>query len=361
MGGSSLCPDVLSRTFGKIDGYPELLVLDSTVPAQVASFERRVDLRSTLFIVSSKSGTTTEPNVFKQYFFDRVSKVVGANEAGSRFVAITDPGTPLHQLAKRERFRHIFFGVPSIGGRYSALSNFGMVPAAAMGLDVIRLLDRAEVMLHACSPYVPTHDNPGVTLGAILGTLARLGRDKLTLVASPSIARLGAWLEQLLAESTGKEGKGIIPIDGEELGPPEVYGDDRVFVYSALESDDTARDEAALTALERAGHPVVRLKLADLWDLGQEFFRWEIATAVAGSILGINAFNQPDVEASKLATRNLTSEYEKTASLPGEKPILEDNGIKLFTDGKNAAELAQAAGSDKSLAGYLKAHLHRLQ
>ncbi len=360
MGGSSLCPDVLSRTFGKIDGYPELLVLDSTVPAQVASFERRVDLRSTLFIVSSKSGTTTEPNVFKQYFFDRVSKVVGANEAGSRFVAITDPGTPLHQLAKRERFRHIFFGVPSIGGRYSALSNFGMVPAAAMGLDVIRLLDRAEVMLHACSPYVPTHDNPGVTLGAILGTLARLGRDKLTLVASPSIARLGAWLEQLLAESTGKEGKGIIPIDGEELGPPEVYGDDRVFVYSALESDDTARDEAALTALERAGHPVVRLKLADLWDLGQEFLRWEFATAVAGSILGINAFNQPDVEASKLATRKLTAAYEKSGSLPEQTPLLRDGELSLFADPDNAQALG-VGRNGRDVGDVLAAHIARLR
>jgi transaldolase/glucose-6-phosphate isomerase len=361
MGGSSLCPEVLRMTYGKIAGRPELHVLDSTDPAQIKSFRDRIDPAKTLFIVSSKSGSTLEPNIFKQYFFDQVQQAIGAGPAGSRFIAITDPGSKLQEVAEGDRFRHVFFGVPSIGGRYSALSNFGMVPAAVMGVDTKKFLERTAEMVEACASCVPVDANPGVILGIILGTAARAGRDKVTIIASPAIFDLGAWLEQLLAESTGKQGKGLIPVDREQLGPPEVYGTDRVFAYLRLESAPDANQDAKVAAIEKSGQPVVRIAITDQYDLGQEFFRWEIATAVAGSILGINAFNQPDVEASKVATRNLTSEYEKTGSLPGEKPILEDNGIKLFTDGKNAAELAQAAGSDKSLAGYLKAHLHRLQ
>lgn len=361
MGGSSLCPEVLKMTFGKKAGYPEMHVLDSTDPAQVKTFADKVNLDKTLFFVSSKSGSTLEPNIFKQYFFDQVQQAIGAGPAGSRFIAITDPGSKLQEVAEGDRFRHVFFGVPSIGGRYSALSNFGMVPAAVMGVDTKKFLERTAEMVEACASCVPVDANPGVILGIILGTAARAGRDKVTIIASPAIFDLGAWLEQLLAESTGKQGKGLIPVDREQLGPPEVYGTDRVFAYLRLESAPDANQDAKVAAIEKSGQPVVRIAITDQYDLGQEFFRWEIATAVAGSILGINAFNQPDVEASKVATRNLTSEYEKTGSLPGEKPILEDNGIKLFTDGKNAAELAQAAGSDKSLAGYLKAHLHRLQ
>ena len=361
MGGSSLCPEVLKMTFGKIHGYPELHILDSTDPAQIRAVERKVDLANTLFIVSSKSGTTLEPNIFKQYFFQRAKEVIGDGEVGNRFIAITDPGSKLQQAAKSDGFRHIFFGVPSIGGRYSALSDFGMVPAAVMGLDVRRFLDRADEMVHSCASCVPPEDNPGVVLGTILGVLAWQGRDKVTLITSPGIRDLGAWLEQLLAESTGKEGKGLIPVDREQVGPPEVYGVDRVFVYVRLESAPDSQQDAAVAALEKGDHPVVRIAIPELYDLGQEFFRWEIATAVAGSILGINAFNQPDVEASKVATRKLTSEYEKTGSLPPERPIFEWNGIKLFTDEKNASALAKAAGSNRSLAGYLRAHLNRLQ
>lgn len=361
MGGSSLCPEVLKMTFGKIPGFPELTVLDSTDPAQIRALESRVDLAKTLFIVSSKSGSTLEPNIFKQYFFERVTQVVGAGEAGKRFIAITDPGSKMQQVAERDRFRHVFFGVPSIGGRYSALSDFGMVPAAVMGLDVRRFLDRADEMVHSCASCVPPEDNPGVVLGTILGVLARHGRDKATLITSPRIWDLGAWLEQLLAESTGKEGKGLIPVDREQVGPPEVYGSDRVFVYVRLESAPDPKQDAAVGDLERAGHPVVRIAVADPYDLGREFFRWEIATAVAGSILGINAFNQPDVEASKVATRKLTAEYEKTGSLPPEAPIFEGNGITLFTDDKNASALTNAVGSNRSLAGYLRAHLNRIQ
>jgi transaldolase / glucose-6-phosphate isomerase len=360
MGGSSLCPEVLRLTYGKIAGFPELHVLDSTDPAQIKSFENKIDLAKTLFIVSSKSGSTLEPNIFKQYFFERVKQAVGADKAGSRFIAITDPGSKMQQVAEGDKFRHIFFGLASIGGRYSALSNFGMVPAAVMGLDTKKFLDRTDEMVQACASCVPVEENPGVVLGLILGTAARIGRDKVTIITSPGISDLGAWLEQLLAESTGKQGKGIIPVARETIGATEVYGTDRVFAYLRLESAPDADQDAKVAILEKAGHPVVRISLADTYDLGQEFFRWEIATAVAGSVIGINAFNQPDVEASKIATRNLTTEYEKTGSLPAEKPILEDKGVKLYTDDKNANDLAKAA-SGKSLTAYLKAHLGRLQ
>jgi len=361
MGGSSLCPEVLKMTFGKISGFPELHVLDSTDPAQIKATEQKIDLANTLFLVSSKSGSTLEPNIFKQYFFERVTQVVGAGKAGSRFIAITDPGSKMEHVAQGDNFRRIFHGLPSIGGRYSALSNFGMVPAAVMGLDVERFLDRTEEMVHACKSCVPLDDNPGVILGILLGTLATSGREKLTIVTSPGISDLGAWLEQLIAESTGKEGHGIIPVDGEELASPAVYGEDRVFAYLRLESAPDRSQDDKIAALEHAGHPVVRIAVADIYDLGQEFFRWEIATAVAGSIIGINAFNQPDVEASKIATRSLTTEYERAGSLPAEKPILEEGNITLFTDERNAAALAQAAGADQSLVGYLGAHLNRLQ
>jgi len=361
MGGSSLCPEVLHMTYGKSAGYPDLHVLDSTDPAQVKAFDDKVDPAKTLFIVSSKSGSTLEPNIFKQYFFERTKQTVGAEQAGSHFIAITDPGSKMQKVAEADKFRHIFFGLPSIGGRYSALSNFGMVPGAVTGLDTKKFLERTEEMVQACASCVPVEENPGVVLGLILGTAAKAGRDKVTIVTSPGIYDLGAWLEQLLAESTGKQGKGIIPVDREAIGTPEVYGNDRVFAYLRLESEPDAQQDTKMAALEKAGHPVVRISLTDTYDLGQEFFRWEIATAVAGSVLGINAFNQPDVEASKIVTRNLTSEYEKHGSLPPEKPILEDKGVKLFTDDKNAAELAKGAGFEKSLVAYLKAHFGRIK
>jgi transaldolase / glucose-6-phosphate isomerase len=361
MGGSSLCPEVMRMTYGKVAGYPELHVLDSTDPAQVKAFEDKIDLAKTLFIVSSKSGSTLEPNIFKQYFFERVKQTVGADKAGSRFIAITDPGSKMQLVAEGDKFRHIFAGLPSIGGRYSALSNFGMVPAAVMGLDTKKFLERTEEMVQACASCVPVEENPGVMLGLIMGTAAQAGRDKITFITSPGISDLGAWLEQLIAESTGKQSKGFIPVDRETIGAPDIYGNDRVFAYLRLESGPDTGQDTKVAALEEAGQPVVRIALGDSYDLGQEFFRWEIATAVAGSILGINAFNQPDVEASKVATRNLTSAYEKAGSLPDEKPILEDRGVKLFTDEKNAADLAKAAGSNKSLVGYLKAHLGLLQ
>jgi transaldolase / glucose-6-phosphate isomerase len=358
MGGSSLCPEVWKETFGRVPGYPELLVLDSTDPAQVKAIEEKIDLDKTLFIVSSKSGSTLEPNIFKAYFFDKVKQKLG-DKAGSRFIAVTDPGSNLEKEARGDRFRHIFPGVKSIGGRYSALSNFGMVPAAAMGLDVERLLDEAERMVHACAPGVPAEENPGLVLGTILGLAHNHKVDKVTIAASPAIYDIGAWLEQLLAESTGKEGKGIVPVDRERLGPPDAYGDDRLFAYLRLEDGADAAQDAAVDALEKAGKPVVRIRVASKYDISEELFRWEVATAIAGAVMKINPFNQPDVEASKLATRALTSEYEKTGKLPPESPFYEGEGVKLFADEKNARAL-KAAVSAPSLGAYVKAHLDRV-
>jgi transaldolase/glucose-6-phosphate isomerase len=356
MGGSSLCPEVLRMTFGKIKGFPELLVLDSTDPAQIKAIEAKVDLNSTICIVSSKSGSTLEPNIYKQYFFERIKAKVGEKEAGNRFIAITDPGSKMQQVAEADKFRKIFFGVPSIGGRYSALSNFGMVPAAVMGLDVSKFLKNTKEMVPACGPTSAADANPGVILGAILGTAANQGRDKLTIITSPGIFDLGAWLEQLIAESTGKAGKGIIPVDRERLARPAVYGNDRIFAYLRLASKPSKAQDAAVEALEKAGHPVVRITLPNIYNLGQEFFRWEIATAVAGSIIGINAFNQPDVEASKIETRKLTTQYEATGSLPPEVPFFEASGIRLYADEKNVA-----AVHGPNLADVLRAHISRLR
>ncbi len=359
MGGSSLCPEVLALTFPQTPGFPRLHILDSTDPAQIRSVEKKVNLATTLFIVSSKSGGTLEPNIYKQYFFERVQQTLGADKAGSRFIAITDPGSKMQQVAERDHFRHIFYGLPSIGGRYSALSNFGIIPAAAMGLDTGKFLQRTKEMVEACKSAT-VEQNPGVMLGLVMGTAAKMGRDKVTLITSPKIGDFGAWLEQLIAESTGKIGKGLIPVDREEIGAPEVYGNDRLFAYVRLEGAPDPTQDAKVAALEKAGHPVVHLALSDIYNLGQEMFRWEIATVVAGSIVGINAFNQPDVEASKIVTKELTSEYESKGSLPAEKPVVEEAGFKLFTDEKNAADLAKAAGSDRSVKSYLRAHLARL-
>jgi transaldolase / glucose-6-phosphate isomerase len=356
MGGSSLCPEVLRMTFGKVAGFPELHVLDSTDPKQIKAIEQKLDLKRTLCIVSSKSGSTLEPNIFKQYFFERVKKAVGEKLVGSRFIAVTDPGSKMQLVAETDKFWKIFAGVPSIGGRYSALSNFGMVPAAAMGLDVGKFLKSTHEMVKACDAISTADANPGVILGTILGVAANQGRDKITIITSPGISDLGAWLEQLIAESTGKIGKGIIPVDREKPAKPETYGSDRVFAYLQLANKTNKAQDAAVAALEKAGHPVIRITLPNVYTLGQEFFRWEIATAVAGSIIGINAFNQPDVEASKIETKKLTSQYESTGSLPAESPFFTSKDAKLFADEKNTAALS--GGS--TLGDVLKSHLSRI-
>ena len=341
MGGSSLCPEVLQMTFG----VPTFHVLDSTDPSQVKTFENKVDLHNTLFFVSSKSGSTLEPNIFKQYFFDKAKRP-------DHFVAITDPGSHMEAVATNDKFWKIFHGLPSIGGRYSALSNFGMAPAAAMGLDIDLFLGNAQAMARRCQNPIAA-DNPGAVLGAILGVSGKNGHDKITIVASPAIYDLGAWLEQLIAESTGKMGKGLIPVDREALGVPSEYGKDRVFAYITLEGAEDEAQAGAIAALEQAGHIVVRITMPNIYELGAELFRWEMATAVAGSVLNINAFDQPDVEASKIETKKLTTEFEKTGTLPPEAPVFEENGIKLFP----AGELKPA---EHSLEGYLKAHLDRI-
>ena len=353
MGGSSLCPDVLRKTFGKKPGFPELTVLDSVVPAQVRTASRRAaDPRRTAVIVSSKSGSTIEPNVLLQHFMDRYEKEVHPLAEGNSFIAITDPGSKLEALAGENGFAK-FHGVPSVGGRYSAFSAFGMVPAAIMGLDVEDLLSRGEAMARASGPDVPAVYNPGVSLGVIWGSLALQGRDKLTVVASPSIGLFGAWLEQLVAESTGKQGKGIVPVDDERLGPPDVYGSDRLFLYFRDESAPSAEQDHGINALEKAGHPVVRISLSDPRDLAREFFRTELATAVAGSVLGINPFNQPDVEAAKVAARAQTRAYEEKGELPPRKPVLEEDGMALYAPAK------QAKGKDAL--SLLRAHLEGIR
>ena len=339
MGGSSLGPETLGLTFGKRAGWPELHVLDSTDPQQIKSFENKVDLAKTLVIVSSKSGGTLEPNILKAYFWARMQEAVGADKAGQHFVAVTDPGSHMQKVAEGDGFRKIFFGNPGIGGRYSVLSNFGMVPAAAIGIDVEQFLRSTARMVRSCAPGSPPTANPGVLLGTFMGVAAKHGRDKVTIVASPEVASVGAWLEQLLAESTGKIGRGLVPVDGEPLGAPEVYGDDRVFAYLHLADVPEHAQDAAIEALEKAGQPVARVSINGHQEIGQQFFLWEFATAVAGSIIGIDAFNQPDVEASKVKTRELTDAYNKDGSLPEETPFATFDGVKLFADPRNAAAL----------------------
>ena len=316
MGGSSLGPEVLRQTFGSAAGYPELIVLDSTVPAWVLEVTEAIDPARTLFLVSSKSGSTVEPNAYYAHFRSLVEGAVGKEKAGRNFVAITDPGTKLEKLAQEHDFRSVFAAAPDIGGRYSVLSYFGLVPAALTGIDVMELLYRADCMREACASCVPAHDNPGAWLGAVMGSLARQGRDKLTLVTSPSVSGFGLWAEQLIAESTGKEGMGIVPVAGEPLVSADRYGDDRLFVYLRLEGDDNSDADDAIEGIEASGQPVVRLDLRDKYDLGAEFYRWEFATAVAGAILGINPFDQPNVQRAKDMTDRVLGQYQTSDKLP---------------------------------------------
>lgn len=358
MGGSSLGPEVLANTFGPTSGFPKLHILDSTDPAQVSRIESDIKLEKTLFIVSSKSGGTTEPNVLMDYFFALASEKL-KDKTGQHFVAVTDPGSMLEKAAKSRGFAHIFYGEPSIGGRYSVLSAFGLVPAAAAGIDVEKFLDLTASMVRACGADVPPAQNPGIQLGLVLGSAQKAGRDKVTLSASKQIADFGAWAEQLIAESTGKNNKAIIPLADETLGKPNVYGNDRIFIDLRLKDDTDSARESSLAALEKAGHPVVRIAVTSPQHIGQEFFRFEIATAVAGAVMGVNPFDQPDVEAAKIKTRELTSVFEKSGSLPAEKPVAADGNIEIYTDGKNADALHKA-GAGSGLVSWLKAQLSRV-
>ena len=352
MGGSSLCPEVLAMTFGKKNFH----ILDSTVPAQVKTVEDKLDLTKTLFIVASKSGSTLEPNCFKQYFYERVSEKVGRENAGKQFVAITDPGSKMEQIAKDDGFRHIFYGKPEIGGRFSALSAFGMTAAASMGIDVEAFLTSSAEMVEACKTADP-NSNPGAILGLILGICHAHGRDKLTIFTTPEIHDVGAWLEQLVAESTGKKGVAIIPVDRETALEADQYGDDRVFAFLTVTGNDSLDEQ--YSAVTNAGRPAVRIELNSIDDLGQEFFRWEFATAVAGAVMQINPFNQPDVESAKIEARKITDEYEKTGSLPDETPFFSENGISLFSSDEYAATL-ESAVDEQSIKNFLIAHIDQI-
>lgn len=360
MGGSSLCPEVLSHCFPKGHGFPQLRVVDSTDPDQIRECEASIRPESTIFISASKSGSTLETALLTDYFFEHLSSIVGFRRAAARFVAITDPGSRLESRAREAGFGYLLHGEPEIGGRYSALSNFGMVPAAAMGLDTEKLLTAAHAMQSACGPKHPPAQNPGLRLGLLLGAAAMLGRDKLTILASPGVSSLGVWIEQLIAESTGKRGRGIVPVEGEALVSPEVYGNDRLFAILSLTGEMQPSTEAMLDELESLGHPVVRIGIRSLGHIGQEFFRWEVATAVAGAVMGIDPFDQPDVESAKVAARELTDAFEAQGSLPYEDPVVEENGIQLFAGPRHAECLLDDAG-ERGVPAVLRAHLESVR
>ncbi len=355
IGGSSLAPEVFRFTFGVKSGYLDLAVLDSTDPDAVLAHAKRLDPAKTLFIVSTKSGGTVETFSFFKYFYNWTAEKIGQEKTGAHFIAITDPGSGLADTAKKYNFRKTFLNDPNIGGRYSALSYFGLVPAALIGVDLKTLLERAQTM--ACNsegcncPY--GGDNSSAKLGAIMGELALKGREKVTLVLSPPIKYFGAWAEQLIAESTGKEDKGILPVDGEELGTPNVYADDRLFVYLRLEGDST--HDAKAEALRQAGHPVVQLNLRDLYDIGGEIFRWEMATIIAGRRLGINPFDQPNVELAKVLARQMVSAYQKEGKLPDQTPTLRVNGVAVYSD-IAATSLDEALGKFLAQANSGRSH-----
>jgi transaldolase/glucose-6-phosphate isomerase len=359
MGGSSLCVEVLRRTNIPVAGHPELIVLDSTVPATIRRVESEIDVAKTLFVVSSKSGTTTEPSVFYATFFEKVKAIKG-EKAGENFVAITDPGTKMEADARRDGFRRIFLNPSDIGGRYSALSYFGMVPAALMGLDVATILDHAKVAIHECGPEIPVRQNPGAALGAVLGTFATKGRDKVTLITPPPLEALGLWIEQLIAESTGKEGRGILPVAGEPVAGPEAYGNDRVFVQIRTNNATALENSPLLQALARAGHPVLDLVMADPSDLGAEFFRWEIAVPIAGQRIGIDPFDQPNVQESKDNTKALLAAYVKDGKLPGLKPLATFEGLTFSVAPEDQSLKANGSGREAAV-GLLKAHLGRVK
>ena len=362
MGGSSLAPDIIADTFGRIDGFPQLYVLDSTCPQQIKELEGKIDIASTLFIISSKSGTTTEPNAFYAYFYEKVSKEIGAASAGRNFAAITDPGTKLDKEAQDMDFRADFENDPNIGGRYSALSFVGIAPSATAGYDINLLLDRALGAMHANDRSVDPRTAPGVRFGAAIGGLARNGRDKLTIVTHPAVKAFGAWAEQLIAESTGKMGKGIVPIEGEALGVPDDYGDDRVFVYvGANLPSPAAETDDKLRALEAAGHPVIRLDMNDAYDVGEQFYLWEIAVAAAGVILGIDAFDQPNVQESKDNTVALLQQYAKNGSFDEPKANVDGPAFNVtYLSGSTGHLRADAdAGARRALRAAASPRLQR--
>ena len=342
MGGSSLTPDVFQTTFGSADQYPELFVLDSTDPGAILNLLEKIDITKTIFIVSTKSGSTVETLSLFKFMYTKIANAVEVDQAGMHFIAVTDPGSNLEKLAKKVHFRRIFLNNPNIGGRYSALSYFGMVPAALIGMDIDALLDRALSVARASTEEANINEIPAAKLGVALGELAKAGRDKLTFIISPEVASFGDWIEQLLAESTGKEGKGILPVVGEKLAAPHTYGDDRVFVWLHLKEDDSLAE--AFELLIEAGHPVIEIVLGDVYDIGGQIFLWEMATAIAGQRLGINPFDQPNVESAKVKAREMMAAYQEQGQLPAEAPLFEVDGIKVYTI---ASDISFPAGEEE--------------
>lgn len=361
MGGASLAPELFSKVFGQIGTYPSLKVLDSTDPAQITHFAAHIDLQRTCFIIASKSGTTLETVLLKQHFYEGLKSSLGSVEVGERFIAITDAGSPLAHMADAEHFKAIFYGDPSIAGRYSSLSNFGMVPLGLMGVNVKRFLHHAIAMEQRCQLNSSLAENPGVALGIILGVCAQEGKNKITLLMSPAIAALGSWITQLIAESTGKSGKGLIPIDQEPLSSAGVYGTDRLFVYLRLDSNPDKEQDVTVMQLEQSGHSIVYLHIPNPMHLGAELFRWQIATAVASSVIGVHPFNQPDVEDVKVRTRELIDGLEYGTGTIRANPLITEGGVALFTDEPNAKELNQLLIGEPSVMAYLRAHFARLK
>jgi len=316
MGGSSLGAEVLRQTFGSSKGYPELVVLDSTLPACVQAVTEAIDPRHTLFLASSKSGTTVETISLLQYFLSLAQSAMGKERARRNFAVITDAETPLARRAREEGFWHVFVNPSDIGGRYSVLSYFGLVPAALIGVDITTLLDRANQMRKLCASSTDVHENPAAWLGTVMGALSLRKRDKLTIITSPAIGSFGLWVEQLVAESTSKDGKGIIPIISEPFVEPDCYGDDRLFVYLRLQGDSNSPTDRMIERLKSSEQPVIVLELEDVYDLGAEFFRWEFATAIAGAVLGINPFDQPNVAAAKQATKRMLDKFITSGHMP---------------------------------------------
>jgi transaldolase/glucose-6-phosphate isomerase len=351
MGGSSLCPEVVRETFGSKSGYPELIMLDNTDPAAVKDVESQIDLSKTLFIVASKSGTTIETLSFYHYFFDLLMRK-GIDYPGKQFIAITDDGTSLQDEANEQNFRKVFTNPEDYGGRYSALSYFGLVPMALIGVDLNAILHNAHEMKVSCGPFIPTESNPAVSLGTLLGMNARFGRDKATFVISKSINAYGYWVEQLIAESTGKEGRGILPVEGEDLGRKEVYSDDRVFIYLHSGNDEKQKEDRKLDALQKSGHPVIKIDLKNKLALGAEFFRWELATAVAGRIINVNPFNEPNVSESKKNSMDLLKEWKNKDSFGEGDPVIKQNDISIYYDTK-----ADWAPKGKSISAFLNSFI----
>lgn len=347
MGGSSLAPEVFARTFGS--SALRLQVFDSTHPAAVLELAESLELARTLFVVATKSGTTAETLSLFTYFYNRVRDELGEEEAGAHFVAITDAGTRLFSLGEACGFRSVFVNDPNIGGRYSALSHFGLTPAALAGVNLRRLLRRAIEVKNDCGRHVTGSANPGAQVGVMMAEMAKAGRDKLTIIADEEVASFADWLEQLVAESTGKSGTGIVPVVGEPAASPEQYGEDRLFVH--LQWSDTGAQDGTVQALIDAGHPVIRVRFRDRYDLGGQFFLWEFATAVAGARLGIHPFDQPDVESSKQQSREMMLAYKEKGSLPKLRPTLEADGVKVYVDEKNGTQVGHSAAG--ALASFL--------